>query len=399
MADCRTGMMIQSFAFARNGWTEDTARQWLQRHGYAYDDLDVTANFLRFRQYDPSLFEPDSFRWGDAFRSGVSPIYACPRSDTSLGALDDLSSRVYPGSPYRLLVDDEFGTAIVIEEKDGEWRIGWEDDRSDIVSSLDDRSYASFEEAYPIAKGYQFAVAEQARSTWPPHGEAIALWSNEDPDFRQLMELYLFDTGRTDPLGKSVLAYRFYDGPFLVFQGHDFASSPLHAIDAPETVAALLGFLSLDKGDVEDDYFADYSPDQIEWRDERAEDLQAALLDFQIAIGMEEAPDLEGPYQIGSLTGGLGKIDPHLVVDVCRTLGKFRGRDLHRTYDRRLIARALAPIMDVGEEQIMNFLTRHYRNFPLKTDHELRELSAGLAVWKRQKEGDLFRGKLPEGVV
>ena len=60
--------------------------------------------------------------------------------------------------------------------------------------------------------------------------------------------LHLYDTYSYDRLGKSILAYEFYDheeGDEPLFTGADFHCSPLHAIDSDETLAALLGFLSL----------------------------------------------------------------------------------------------------------------------------------------------------------
>lgn len=93
-------------------------------------------------------------------------------------------------------------------------------------------------------------------------------------------ELRLFDTGQTDRHGKTLLAYDLYDDRFArvyrpIFSGADFAASPLHAIDSDATAAALLSFLALQPGDVEDEYFADYEPRQRQWRDERAESLSA----------------------------------------------------------------------------------------------------------------------------
>ena len=85
----------------------------------------------------------------------------------------------------------------------------------------------------------------------------IRTW--EQDDFR----LQLFDTGRTNHYGKSVLAYEFAHQDIIIFEGEDFACSPLHAIDSDETVASLLTFLSLRPGDTDDDYFVSYTPDQM----------------------------------------------------------------------------------------------------------------------------------------
>jgi hypothetical protein len=44
----------------------------------------------------------------------------------------------------------------------------------------------------------------------------------------------------------------------VLFQGEDFAGSPLHTDDLDETVAALLSFLSLRPGDTDREYFDNY---------------------------------------------------------------------------------------------------------------------------------------------
>jgi hypothetical protein len=94
--------------------------------------------------------------------------------------------------------------------------------------------------------------------------------------------LELFATGRRDWRGQTKLAYRFIDGEQVIFEGEDFAGSPLHADDSDETLAALLGFLSLRPGDVERDYFEGYTSAQLEWAESNGDKL--ALL----AMEMEE---------------------------------------------------------------------------------------------------------------
>jgi hypothetical protein len=103
--------------------------------------------------------------------------------------------------------------------------------------------------------------------------EKIKVWAKDG--FR----LSLYDPNRRDHLGKNVLAYRFTDHGKLIFQGEDFACSPLHSVDSLETVYSLLTFLSLRSGDTDEEYFADYTPEQIEWRDSRAETLSMLVYD------------------------------------------------------------------------------------------------------------------------
>jgi hypothetical protein len=85
--------------------------------------------------------------------------------------------------------------------------------------------------------------------------------------------LEVFDTGRSDWRGQTRLAYTFKDNGNVIFEGQDFAGSPLHADDSDETLAALLGFLSLRPGDTDREYFDSYTPEQLEWAQHHGEEL------------------------------------------------------------------------------------------------------------------------------
>lgn len=50
-----------------------------------------------------------------------------------------------------------------------------------------------------------------------------------------------------------------------VFRGRDYGCSPMHAIDGLDCLAALLGFLTLQPGDTDAEYFADYTDRQTAW--------------------------------------------------------------------------------------------------------------------------------------
>jgi len=73
--------------------------------------------------------------------------------------------------------------------------------------------------------------------------------------------------------GKDILAYQFFHRDRLVFEGHDFGCSPMHAIDGDETVAALLHFLSLKPGDTDSEYFEGYTPEQLDFARQHGEEL------------------------------------------------------------------------------------------------------------------------------
>jgi hypothetical protein len=86
-------------------------------------------------------------------------------------------------------------------------------------------------------------------------------------------ELKLWDTGRTDRRGQSVLAYKLRHKGKLVFKGADFCGSPLHCDDSDETVGALLGFLSLRPGDTDREYFEGYTRAQTAFAQAHGEEL------------------------------------------------------------------------------------------------------------------------------
>ena len=108
--------------------------------------------------------------------------------------------------------------------------------------------------------------------------------------------LETWDTGRVDDRGQTIIGYSFGPldpSPHTLFEGEDFAGSPMHADDSAETVAALLGFLTLRPGDTDSDYFADYSAEQLEFCDTDAETLQSYA--YCSCLLREENPDIWDP--------------------------------------------------------------------------------------------------------
>ena len=79
--------------------------------------------------------------------------------------------------------------------------------------------------------------------------------------------LRMFATERTDWRGQTVIAYEFTregdESP--LFEGADFAGSPLHSDDADESMLDLMGFLTLRPGDTDSEYFDSYTADQLEF--------------------------------------------------------------------------------------------------------------------------------------
>ncbi len=88
-------------------------------------------------------------------------------------------------------------------------------------------------------------------------------------DFR----LTVWDTYKTDRDGKSRLGYRLstINDNKIIFERTDFYCSPMHCVDSDQTMRSILTFLTLRRGDVESDYFTNYTPEQIAFRDNHAE--------------------------------------------------------------------------------------------------------------------------------
>ncbi len=108
--------------------------------------------------------------------------------------------------------------------------------------------------------------------------ERLGTWN------RHGFSLKLFDTGKADRRGKSILAYELFDenhGRGPVFQGADFHCSPLHDRASDATVADVLGFLSLRPEDSDSERFASYTAKQLVWCEERGADLAVVAEQFE----------------------------------------------------------------------------------------------------------------------
>lgn len=92
-------------------------------------------------------------------------------------------------------------------------------------------------------------------------------------------ELHMWATNRTDWRGQSYLGYTLKIRPSkgtpatVLFEGSDFAGSPLCSDDSDQTIACLMGFLTLRPSDTDADYFKDYTPEQLDFCSQHAESL------------------------------------------------------------------------------------------------------------------------------
>jgi hypothetical protein len=95
--------------------------------------------------------------------------------------------------------------------------------------------------------------------------------------------LRTFDTNTRDSRGCTRIAYTLtmHEGrkATVLFDGVDFCPSPMYADDSDKAIAALLGFLTLRPGDTDEDYFADYTPEQLAYCDLHAETLLCYVYD------------------------------------------------------------------------------------------------------------------------
>ncbi len=103
-----------------------------------------------------------------------------------------------------------------------------------------------------------------------------------------VFRLKTWDTNTTGFGGKYVLGYRLSIGRQpnaanqpaawnVLFEGEDFGCSPLYAIDSDETLAAIMAFLTLRPGDTDAEYFASYTPEQLDYCSEHAEALASEV--------------------------------------------------------------------------------------------------------------------------
>lgn len=104
--------------------------------------------------------------------------------------------------------------------------------------------------------------------------------------------LTTWDVNRRDSNGKRILRYRLtMVQPALkvcgdtiprrrevIFEGEDFAVSPLHAVDSVAAAEGIMCFLTLRPGDTDAEYFAGYTPRQREFADTHAEGLAAEYI-------------------------------------------------------------------------------------------------------------------------
>jgi hypothetical protein len=95
--------------------------------------------------------------------------------------------------------------------------------------------------------------------------------------------LQLFDTGKVGYDQKYIVGYKLKmhlsrHKTIILFESQtDFRCSPLDVIDSNETVKCLMGFLTLRQGDIDKEYFDNYTKEQLEFSELHAESLNIAV--------------------------------------------------------------------------------------------------------------------------
>jgi hypothetical protein len=109
-------------------------------------------------------------------------------------------------------------------------------------------------------------------------------------------KLTMWDMNDVGIHGKTRIGYEFVDTRYedaeqndLVFEGTDFYSPAHECPDSERTMWSLLSFLALGKGDTDREYFENYTPFQLEWRDScRREELAMLVYEAEERLDREE---------------------------------------------------------------------------------------------------------------
>lgn len=114
-----------------------------------------------------------------------------------------------------------------------------------------------------------------------------------DHTFANGCRLVTYATEETYILGRRAkIGYELYtpsDPTTPLFQGEDFGPSPLHGIDSTEAAMSLLGFLTLKPGDTDQEYFDNYTPEQLEWcKGQEAEELAMIVYEYENPMDEED---------------------------------------------------------------------------------------------------------------
>lgn len=76
--------------------------------------------------------------------------------------------------------------------------------------------------------------------------------------------------------------YYAFKGDTILFQGDDFKPSPMREVDSLDSMVDLLGFFTVKPGDTDKEYFASYTPEQLEWcKSNECEAISVLISDYE----------------------------------------------------------------------------------------------------------------------
>jgi hypothetical protein len=109
--------------------------------------------------------------------------------------------------------------------------------------------------------------------------------------------LETYDTGNRDRRGQTCIGYSLtHPSGWVVFEGEDFCSSPMHCDDSNANIRSLMSFLTLAFGYTDREYFEGYTPKQLAWVESQdREDLEMLVFEGEEGFGplADEPSDFE----------------------------------------------------------------------------------------------------------
>lgn len=92
--------------------------------------------------------------------------------------------------------------------------------------------------------------------------------------------LHLYDVNATDSAGRYGVGYRLLMGREVVFEclNSEGCAYGHHSVDGDAAVRNVMGWLTLRPGDTDAEYFAAYTPEQLEFCSSHAEALQSEVM-------------------------------------------------------------------------------------------------------------------------
>ena len=136
MASFRHSTDIQTLLFDRDVFSAALAKAWAKGHGFRYGKVESTDNFHRFRQHDPSLYRPSTFRTIE-LTEGVKAVVGVPlgkerKARKAKGSgYDARGPRSNPGEPVKFVPFKE-GTLFRMEASQRP-SDGWQIDGNRVV--------------------------------------------------------------------------------------------------------------------------------------------------------------------------------------------------------------------------------------------------------------------------